>query len=163
MAKPKLKNIIKHPITVQALVLLLVFLAIWFVGPLIAIAGAVPLGSVLVRLILIAAVLIAWIAVLVIRMIRAKRAGEKLADDLTESANNQRDDEVAEQAVVLSERFREAMEVLRKSGAGGKANSLFHLPWYVIIGPPGSGKTTALVESGLKFKLSERFCGPIIT
>ena len=28
------------------------------------------------------------------------------------------------------------------------------LPWYVIIGPPGSGKTTALVNSGLHFPLA---------
>ena len=38
---------------------------------------------------------------------------------------------------------------------GGR--SLYELPWYVIIGPPGSGKTTALINSGLKFPLEQRF------
>ncbi len=28
---------------------------------------------------------------------------------------------------------------------------LYQLPWYVMIGPPGSGKTTALTRSGLHF------------
>ena len=28
------------------------------------------------------------------------------------------------------------------------------MPWYIIIGPPGAGKTTALVNSGLKFPLA---------
>jgi type VI secretion system protein ImpL len=33
---------------------------------------------------------------------------------------------------------------------------LYQLPWYVIIGAPGSGKTTALANSGLKFPLSDK-------
>jgi type VI secretion system protein ImpK len=31
---------------------------------------------------------------------------------------------------------------------GGVGDYLYDLPWYVIIGPPGAGKTTALVNSG---------------
>jgi type VI protein secretion system component VasK len=31
------------------------------------------------------------------------------------------------------------------------------LPWYLIIGPPGCGKTTALVNSGLRFPLADQF------
>ena len=34
---------------------------------------------------------------------------------------------------------------------------LYQLPWYMFIGAPGSGKTTALVNSGLRFPLAERF------
>jgi type VI secretion system protein ImpL len=42
---------------------------------------------------------------------------------------------------------------LSKSGAA----ALYALPWYVIIGPPGAGKSTALRNSGLKFPyLSKR-------
>ena len=35
-------------------------------------------------------------------------------------------------------------------------HSLYDLPWYVFIGAPGSGKTTALLNSGLKFPLEQR-------
>ena len=42
-----------------------------------------------------------------------------------------------------------------KSASGGKSGYLYDLPWYVIIGPPGAGKTTALVNSGLKFPLAQ--------
>ena len=34
-------------------------------------------------------------------------------------------------------------------------DALYDLPWYVIIGPPGSGKTTALINSGLKFSMEK--------
>ena len=49
----------------------------------------------------------------------------------------------------LQQRFDEALESLRSSKLGRGA--LYALPWYVIIGPPGSGKTTAITESGLNF------------
>ncbi|MBN9931351.1 hypothetical protein HZD82_22875, partial [Pantoea agglomerans] len=33
----------------------------------------------------------------------------------------------------------------------------YQLPWYMIIGAPGAGKTTALVNSGLQFPLADKF------
>src|SRR4029077_14233351 len=48
----------------------------------------------------------------------------------------------------------EAVGVL--PGGQGAGGSLYDLPWYVFIGAPGSGKTTALVNSGLKFPADQR-------
>ena len=45
-----------------------------------------------------------------------------------------------------SRRRSRTLKQKRRSG-----HSLYDLPWYVIIGAPGSGKTTALVNSGLHF------------
>ena len=33
---------------------------------------------------------------------------------------------------------------------------LYELPWYIFIGAPGSGKTTALLNAGLTFPLAEK-------
>lgn len=49
---------------------------------------------------------------------------------------------------VLADRMQEALAKLKKKGG---STYLDDLPWYIIIGPPGAGKTTALVHSGLEF------------
>ncbi len=49
---------------------------------------------------------------------------------------------------VLAERMQGALTTLKKSGG---ATYLYDLPWYIIIGPPGAGKTTALKNSGIEF------------
>src|SRR4029078_8292541 len=54
---------------------------------------------------------------------------------------------------VLKERMKDALATL-KTASGNKSGYLYDLPWYVIIGPPGAGKRTALVNSGLKFPLA---------
>ena len=45
-----------------------------------------------------------------------------------------------------------ALTLLKK--ARGTRGYLYEQPWYAIIGPPGAGKTTALLNSGLKFPLA---------
>ncbi len=65
-----------------------------------------------------------------------------------------------EEVEKLDERFDEAIKILRKAKLGkrkGRWQFMYQLPWYVFIGPPGSGKTTALVNSGLSFPLAKRF------
>jgi type VI secretion system protein ImpL len=52
---------------------------------------------------------------------------------------------------VLAEKMSSALSTLKKSG--GKSY-LYDLPWYIIIGPPGAGKTTALKNSGIEFPLA---------
>src|SRR5690606_37546033 len=73
------------------------------------------------------------------------------------------DDEMRE----LTHRFDEALDLLKKARFSDARRPawmqrfsrqyIYQLPWYVFIGAPGSGKTTALVNSGLNFPLSERF------
>ena len=56
----------------------------------------------------------------------------------------------------LKEQLDVAIDSLKKSKLGqgrrGRA-ALYALPWYVFIGPPTSGKTTAIMNSGLNFPI----------
>jgi hypothetical protein len=44
-----------------------------------------------------------------------------------------------------------AQDVASSAAASAGEDALYALPWYVIVGPPGAGKTTALRHSGLVF------------
>ncbi len=49
----------------------------------------------------------------------------------------------------LSNHWKAAMKELKKSSLKDHGNPLYVLPWYMVIGESGSGKTTALKNSGL--------------
>jgi len=53
-----------------------------------------------------------------------------------------------------------ALKEARFAGPDGGSRSVQELPWYVLIGAPGSGKTTALVNSGLGFPLRSPAAAP---
>lgn len=68
-----------------------------------------------------------------------------------DSAARARPDQQAEIGAMQLE-FQRAIAGLKSSRLGHKGrDALSLLPWYVIIGPPGAGKTTALRSSGLQF------------
>ncbi|MEE9491889.1 MAG: type VI secretion system membrane subunit TssM [Gammaproteobacteria bacterium] len=152
----------KNRWVVSIIGLLALCILIWFVGPQIAFAGQVPLAGEVARLIAITAVLLIWgLNNLRIQMqinsanaqMISGFAEPSMENHETSSAAFQSDEEVQ----ALQERFDEALQVLKKTARKRGGAGIYDLPWYIIIGPPGSGKTTALVNSGLKFPLSERF------
>ncbi|HSW25337.1 MAG TPA: type VI secretion protein IcmF/TssM N-terminal domain-containing protein, partial [Burkholderiaceae bacterium] len=65
----------------------------------------------------------------------------------------------APEVAVIGQRFTQAMQVLRSRHVGAKSAFgwlrrrpyVYELPWYIIIGAPGAGKTTTIVNSGLEF------------
>ncbi len=130
---------------------LLLALFIWFAGPYFAFADYVPLESRTARLIVILLTIGLWLLSFVVKRVRANRASDKLvAAVVKQSETEQRP---SAEAVQLRERFEEAVATLKQKRGG---HTLYDLPWYVFIGAPGSGKTTALVNSGLKFPLEQR-------
>jgi type VI secretion system protein ImpL len=120
---------------------------VWLFGPLLDfLEGWVP------RLAIVVGLLLVWaISNLLLDLLRRRRE-QKLERGVAESAAESADDGAREEAAALGERMSEALALLKK--AQGRRGYLYEQPWYVIIGPPGAGKTTALLNSGLKFPLA---------
>ena len=55
----------------------------------------------------------------------------------------------------LQDRWKEAMETLKKSHLKKYGNPLYVLPWYMVIGESGSGKTTAIKSARLSSPFAE--------
>ncbi|SEC70885.1 type VI secretion system protein ImpL [Pseudomonas saponiphila] len=126
-------------------------LIIWFIGPLLEFL--VPEGR---RWALIIVIFALWIGYRVFRIIQARRHAAKVLQSLAADTPPDPDSvATAEELAALRQRMDEALALLKKAKLGGdERRNLYELPWYVIIGPPGSGKTTALVNSGLHFPLA---------
>jgi type VI secretion system protein ImpL len=81
---------------------------------------------------------------------KAASAIERGLGDMS-GKSNIRPDQQAEITAMQVE-FQKAIAGLKSSRLGHKGrDALGLLPWYIIIGPPGAGKTTALRSSGLQF------------
>jgi IcmF-related N-terminal domain len=58
--------------------------------------------------------------------------------------------DIAEQERIYREKFRGKLSELKKVGL-----SVYKLPWFVLMGEPGCGKTASLIHSGLDFPLGK--------
>ena len=96
-----------------------------------------------------------FVALFVARKIKARRAAKEIERVLAEQAKAQVSAATAEQRAeidAMQREFKRAVKSLRSSKLGKSGfGAMYSLPWYVIIGPPGAGKTTALRSSGLHF------------
>ncbi|HWW70480.1 MAG TPA: type VI secretion system membrane subunit TssM, partial [Duganella sp.] len=142
---------------------LLLSLLVWFEGPLFAFDGNAPLAPSGTRWFLILSLLSIWAAYFLWKLIAARLAERRLMASLAPpeeskaGASSQQPEALREQAL-LATRMRQAMDALRKAAPGKRlwgGQYLYQLPWYMFVGAPGSGKTTTLLHSGLKFPLAD--------
>ncbi|HEY2710695.1 MAG TPA: type VI secretion system membrane subunit TssM [Caulobacteraceae bacterium] len=104
-----------------------------------------------VRLIMVGVVALIWGICALIHVLTAKRRSDAIADEIAQAPPPSPGDE---EALALSQRMAEALASLKKA-TGDKRDYLYSRPWYMIIGPPGAGKTTALLNSGLRFPFAD--------
>jgi type VI secretion system protein ImpL len=133
--------------------------AAWFAGDTLVIGTGRPLEAPLARVTFIVLVAVAWLGWELWRVHKAMRANQQLLDGLVRGvADRDSAGRAAHELSLLQKRLEDAVRVLRKArfrGANGERRTVAELPWYMFIGAPGSGKTTALLNAGLRFPLGD--------
>mgnify|MGYP005988563807 FL=1 len=150
----KLKNFFSSPWTIGIFLFCILAIIIFIIGPLISIGSWTPLEDTLSQWITLIGIGLIWLIKHLYSIIQANKKEQGMVDAIVE--DNAEDNINQEELNVLQARFSEAMALLNQGSSFFKRKlNLYSLPWYIIIGPPGSGKTTALINSGLKFPLTE--------
>ncbi|QBZ87271.1 type VI secretion system membrane subunit TssM [Pseudomonas viciae] len=138
--------------------LLLVFCAaslVWFVGPLLAVNDYKFWASPTARLLSISALLLGWGLGMV--CVNGRVANRETKETDTDRLRILRQTRIDNEQRELRSRFKKALKALRTSslypGRGERWRN--DLPWYLLMGPPASGKTSLLDCSGLEFPLNK--------
>lgn len=142
------------PLVIGTLGLLALSALVWWVGPLVAIGSLRPLDAVWARVAVLVLLWALWIARLAWTAWRRKRTNAALLQGLGAGPTA-----ASKEAQLLATRFNEAVARLKASSGSrwfGGGQHLYELPWYVFVGAPGSGKTTALMNAGLQFLLGDK-------
>jgi len=151
----KIWQFLLHPMFLALIGVLAISAIVWWVGPLIAIGESRPLDPVWVRVTVIGVLFLLLILRAALRYWKQKRTNAALVDGMTKGPSS-----TDRELKTLDERFTQALTVLKNAPGKKKGGAfLYDLPWYIFIGAPGSGKTTALMNAGLTFPLAEKMGG----
>lgn len=157
----KIASILLSAWVISGLAVLALCLVIWFFSPLLGYGLVYPMEPTLPRAVLIGVILCVWFIVNLRRTRKARARERALIDAMVkpvDAAPNPDETASAEEIAAMGERLRDALTTLRSSRKRKwyqGSDYLYDLPWYIFIGPPGAGKTTALVNSGLNFPLAD--------
>ncbi|MGV8986886.1 MAG: type VI secretion system membrane subunit TssM [Cypionkella sp.] len=138
-------------------VTLILSVCVWFFSPYIGTDAFRPFDGAFGRWMFILALWVICLVTLLIIWIVRRHDEKAVEDDIVKGVDDKspENEVVSEELSELRDKMRRAITKLKKSKGGRR--SLYELPWYVMIGPPGAGKTTAIVNSGLQFPLADEF------
>ncbi len=139
---------------------------IWMLGPLLALSQFQLLDSDLNRQLLIVGCYLLWGLFMLLPQLYRAWFNRRMLARLQLNSSEQNDLQATSE--MLDMRFHDATQLLKKiqfpqSSPSRRsrwfrifnARYLYQLPWYLIVGAPGAGKTTALLNSGLEFALPD--------
>lgn len=153
----RVKSFITNKIFLGLLGVIALSLVIWFGADFVKFGEDNTSLSSAARLFMCLSVLLIWLIAQLLGMWLSHRKNASMLQDIEAEQVDQDAARAGEEVAALNKRFSEGMAILKQAKfetVKGKV-ALYQLPWYIIIGPPGSGKTTALVNSGLEFPLAD--------
>lgn len=122
---------------------------VWFVLPLIKFGSVQPFGSAAVRLLIILILVIVW-SIVNLRL-------QKKAAEQGDEAQEQQDPEEVRQALTkLKTNFKKAMEIVSPGLWWERLlrRNVYQVPWYLVVGAQGSGRSSLLRYSGLPYPVA---------
>lgn len=140
---------------------------------LILIAGFIFLGASTFKIALFWAFLVLLlilsvvIAVWWVKRRRARQASDQIGEMLDQQAAKVASETPANKRAeveALRERLSYAIKTIKQSKLGqvSGGTALYELPWYIVIGNPAAGKSSAVVNSGLQFPFADKGTSNII-
>ena len=149
---------------VAAVAVLLGLTLVWHQAPRVGYNGHTPFASPSARAWLVVALFACWAAFALgrwlVRSLRDLRIVRRPSLDVRRADRDDRAaqldaiaaDRVRRMRAALDRSFRTALELIRGTGLPGAARwRARKLPWYLVLGEPGTGKSAMLEASGLKF------------
>lgn len=154
-----LKAFFTNKWVITVIVIAAIIALIWFGGPLVSIADVKPLESQVARLATLFVLAMIWAIYNVFQKSKANTNNKKLVENMVEQPLEEDEHEKLskEEVGVLQERMKQALTILEKNKLNGK--NIYQLPWFVMIGPPGAGKTTTIMNSGVRLPLKDSMGG----
>lgn len=136
---------------------------IWFGGPLLAFGTWRPLEPAWSRIALVALLLMLWLGRRLLAALKTKAENGRLFESLKGRSTRSTSEAESQELMIVRERFEKAVALLKATRLGssdkpswrerlqGSRRYVYQLPWYLFLGAPGAGKTTALLNAGLRF------------
>ncbi|MPQ71089.1 MULTISPECIES: type VI secretion system membrane subunit TssM [unclassified Pseudomonas] len=142
------------------LLTLSIALLVWFVGPLIAVADYRFWDDTDNRLFTLCGLLLCWGLFVVFTERRRAPAVDLNAEHTQTQAETKK--AIAKEQRHLRKRFKDALHTLHHTRLyrGHSEHWRKELPWYLLLGPEGSGKTSLLDYSGIHFPLNRNDSAP---
>ncbi|CAN5779674.1 type VI secretion system membrane subunit TssM [soil metagenome] len=123
-------------------------------------ASSLEIAAIWVGILLVGFLLI-WLAAVLYQRWKSKQAADSLGSMLEQQANTvspKVDGLKRSEIDTIRRRMLEAISTIKGSKLGLVSGSaaLYELPWYMIIGNPAAGKSTAIANSGLQFPFADK-------
>jgi type VI secretion system protein ImpL len=138
-------------------------LLIWHAGPLLAIGNGKPLEPASIRILLIAGMVFLFVAYALYLLIQRARTDRTFLEQVLNFGGKPKEAVAKVEITQLADAIQRALRQLKgMRGVSGfrrlveNKRYLYELPWFMMIGPAGAGKTTALLNAGLQFPIADQ-------
>ena len=147
----------------SAIAVAAICLLIWHAGPLLAVAAYKPLEPAATRLLIIVVLALLYLVYAAYLLWQAVRNNDQLLQRILhprgEQAATLAQEEMRAVAAIVGVALRRLKQMRSNVGVLRRVfesrRYLYELPWFLVIGSSGSGKTTAIAQSGLQFPVTD--------